>query len=183
MNSTSNHPPGKAAVFVRHKKSLFAASLVAIVLIILISVKLTGVNTVTNADSEAGKNQPDYQTVLPTGRTIEQLGGWHRVSPDGAAAVFAYSDTINKVEISVSQQSLPSILSSDDGSRLAELAKRFSATKKLTTASGVAYIGTSAKGPQSVILAKGSTLVLIKSQAHIDDEAWIAYIDSLGLSY
>ena len=46
----------------------------------------------------------EYQTVVPKDKSIQQLGGWQRVSPPNATPVFAYGDTIDGVKISVSQQ-------------------------------------------------------------------------------
>lgn len=123
---------------------------------------------------------PNYPTLLPEGRTLESLGGWHRISPPDRNPVFAYADKIGDTSISVSQQPIPDGFKTNIGESVAELAKSYAATEKISLDSLTIYIGTSAKGPQSVILAKGSVLILIKSKAKIKDDAWVSYILSLN---
>lgn len=125
------------------------------------------------------KGTPSYKTVIPAGKTIEQLGGWTRVSPPDREAVYAYTDTLAGVQIAVSQQPLPDDFKEDPESSVAELASAYKAEQKLGGTSGTVHIGTSAKGPQSVILAKSNLLILIKSDAPIPAAAWTEYINSL----
>lgn len=122
----------------------------------------------------------EYQTVLPEGKSISDLGGWERISPPGSDPVFAYTDTIDDVPVSVSQQPLPASLQGSTDDQIDELAKKFNANNKITSGNTVVYVGTSAKGPQSAILTKNSLLILIKSQKKIDDSAWAAYAASLN---
>lgn len=166
----------------RQKRRISIGLVVAILILTLLAIKLTSQGGEANADIDRS-HQPTYQTILPVGKSIQQLGGWQRISPDDKDPVYAYADTIGSVSVAVSQQPIPSDFSGDADAKVAEVAKKFSATKKLSTASGTAYLGSSAKGPQSVILSKNNILILIKSQEAIDTQAWVAYIDSLGLSY
>lgn len=122
----------------------------------------------------------EYQTVLPSGKSIDALGGWKRVSPSGTDPVYAYVDNISGIPVSVSQQPLPASFKNDVDGQVGELAKKFNATTKLDAGDVKVYLGTSAKGPQSVILTKNSLLILIKSQEKIDDSAWIDYAKSLN---
>jgi hypothetical protein len=122
----------------------------------------------------------EYQTVLPSGKSIDSLGGWKRVSPAGADPVYAYIDSINGIPISVSQQPLPNSFKDNVDNQVADLAKKFNATTKLDASGTSVYLGTSAKGPQSVILTKNGLLILIKSQEKIDDSAWTDYAKSLN---
>lgn len=131
------------------------------------------------AASDALVENLEYQTVLPDGKTIGQLGGWKRVSPAKSAPVYAYADTIDGVAISVSQQPLPKS-SPDAADPVADIANKFNATGTIAAGTATAYIGSSAKGPQSVILSKNSLLIMIKSQQKISDKAWAAYITSLN---
>jgi len=124
---------------------------------------------------------PDYQTILPQGKSINELGGWKRVSPPKNEPVYAYGDKIGDIAISVSQQPLPSSFETDTGGHIRELAKGYNATDKITAGSTNVYIGTSAKGPQSVIFTKADLLILIKSQKKIDQKEWSAYIAALNL--
>ena len=123
---------------------------------------------------------PKYQTISPGGIPIEQLGGWKRVSPPEKDPVFAYSDMIDGVNISVSQQPLPVSFEADPAGKTAELAKSYSATNKIEADKITIYIGTSVKGPQSVIFTKTDLLVLIKSEKKLSDASWKRYIESLA---
>jgi len=128
----------------------------------------------------SGKIQrPDYSTVLPEGKRIEDLGGWGRVSPPDKDPVFAYADTIAGVHITVSEQRLPSVFRPDVSGSVADLAKSFSATDAVTVDGKTFYIGTSIKGPQSVILAMDDLLILIKSDSGLTDRQWSSYITAL----
>lgn len=127
----------------------------------------------------SGDQSPTYETVLPSGKSIDDLGGWKRVSPPDRDPVFAYSDKIENTAISVSQQPLPEPFKNDTDKKVAELAESFGAATKIEANGITAHIGTSAKGPQSTIIAKDGTLILIKSQATLSQDAWKAYIQTL----
>lgn len=134
----------------------------------------TGASTVT-----AGV--PDYPTLLPDGKTIADFGGWTRVSPPTSNPVFAYADSIGGIRVTVSQQPLPdSFKSGGDGSQLEELAKNFNATDTLQAGSTTIHIGTSAKGPQSIIFTKNDVLILMKAGARLPENALVAYVESLN---
>lgn len=134
---------------------------------------------VTSEVLDTAAERPDFQTILPGGKSINDLGGWRRVSPPDKEPVFAYTDNINDVHINVSQQQLPENFVADTPGNIAKLAEQFTAKEKITAGGEVAYIGTSAKGPQSVILAKNGLLILIKSSQQIPNELWGVYISSL----
>lgn len=122
---------------------------------------------------------PTYDIVLPQRTTIETLGGWQRVSPAGSEPVFAYTDTVDSVAISVSQQPMPASFAGNVASHVKQLADSYSATTVVQAGGTDVYIGRSARGPQSVIFAKKDTLVLIKSQKTISQAEWIKYINNL----
>ena len=117
---------------------------------------------------------------MPEGKSIDDLGGWKRVNRPGGDPVFSFNDEINGTLITVSEQSLPASFASDTDNRTAELAKAYNATSRIKAGSLTAYIGTSAKGPQSVILTKKELLILIMSADRIPETAWIDYIQSLN---
>jgi|GEM_PF-492521 len=139
-------------------------------------VNKTNRGTVTSTKTD---QKPEYATMLPGDKSIESLGGWHRVSPPDRAPVFAYADTIDGVKVNISQQPLPDSFKPDVDKSIAELAKSYSATDKITSDNLTIYIGTSAQGPQSVIFAKDSLLILMKSTGKINDKSWAAYAESL----
>jgi len=133
----------------------------------------------TRAAATKSSEQPHYPTLLPGNTSIATLGGWQRVSPPDSDPVFAYADTINNVNVTVSEQPLPSSFKSAVDIHVASLAEQYNATKQLHAGSTTVYVGTSAKGPQSVILTEKGVLILIKSQKTISDKAWINYVNSL----
>lgn len=151
------------------KRYVYSAILVVVVIIIaaILLIRPRGTSEI-----------PTYDTVLPRGATVEALGGWKRVSPPGSEPVFAYLDTIDGVSISVSQQPLPTDFEKKDDA-VGELARSYNATHALAVGDMTIYIGTSAKGPQSVIFSKKDLLILIKSQATIADTKWLSYISTL----
>jgi hypothetical protein len=80
----------------------------------------------------------------------------------------------------VSEQPLPDAFTRDTAGSIADLAKQYNATVKLKAGDAAVYVGTSAKGPQSTILAKHSLLILIKSKSQIDNSSWTNYVSSLN---
>lgn len=157
----------------RTRRRVFAisgAALVSVAVIVAFAFYLT---------QQRAAQTPAYPTLAPKGTSIETLGGWKRVSPPKKDPVFAYADTLEGVNISVSQQPLPASFKDDVASQVAALAKQFNATTKLSAGATTAYIGTSAKGPQSVIFTKNDLLILIKSQSKVSDSAWIRYVQLL----
>lgn len=101
------------------------------------------------------------------------------MSPPDGTPVFAYTDEIDGVRISVSQQPLPEKFFESTDSQLDELAKSFNTTNEIAANGVKVYMGTSSKGPQSVIFIKNGLLILIKSQSKIDDASWARYAESL----
>lgn len=125
------------------------------------------------------KGTPEYKTYLPAGKSIEAYGGWTRVSPPDRNPVYAYNDKLFGTPINVSQQPVPKEFKPDVADQVAELAKGYHADHFITVKDVKVYIGTSAKGPQSVIFVKSDTLILIKSAAKLSDDQWTSYVDSL----
>lgn len=124
-------------------------------------------------------SSPNYETVLPGDKTIEELGGWKLSSPPNNDPAFSYNDFIDDISISVSQQPMPESFEGDTANRVADLAKQNNATTEITVDGTIVYIGASAKGPQSVIFTKNSLLIFIKSQDKISNNSWSQYIQNL----
>lgn len=138
----------------------------------------TGARNLT--DASVMNQTPDFSTVLPKGRTIEDLGGWGRISPPDKDAVYAYSDMMGGAHIVVSQQLLPADFKADLSAKISQVARQFSASKKVPGVTGpAAYVGTATNGAQSVVTSKNDLLILIRSNAVIGDQAWADYIQSL----
>lgn len=136
-------------------------------------------NSETRSVPAAANQKPDYQTIIPDSKATDQIT-WHRVSPPNHNAVFAYADTLDGVQITVSQQPIPDSFKPDISSKVADLAKNYAATDKVTAGTTAMFVGTSAQGPQSVIFAKNNLLVLIKSSSKITDASWAKYAESLN---
>lgn len=126
-----------------------------------------------------GGTTPDYATIEPAGKSVKDLGGWVRVSPTTTNPVFAYADHIGNIPINVSQQPIPDEFGDDIPAQIDQLAIGYNANEKITVEGVTVHIGTSAKGPQSVIFTKDNLLILIKSAAKISNDEWAAYVSSL----
>lgn len=122
---------------------------------------------------------PAYDIVLPQRTSIDTLGGWQRVNPTGNNPIFAYTDDIDGVPISVSQQPIPESFKGNIGAQVKQLAESYRASTVFEAGGTEVYMGKSARGPQSIIFAKSKTLVLIKSQDAIAQDSWITYINNL----
>ncbi len=125
------------------------------------------------------KGTPEYSTILPADKNINELGGWTRISPPDSDAVFTYTDKIGVQPINVSEQPLPESFTVDTDNKVESLVKGFIANKKITVDGRIVHIASSKGGAQSVIFTKDKLLILIKSAAKIDDNQWAAYINSL----
>lgn len=158
----------------------FVAVIAALSIFILSSLyRKSTITSGTRSDSSNTQKTPEYTTILPEGKTIEQLGGWTRVSPPDRNPVFAYVDTINGKAINVSQQPLPPEFKEDTNSQIEQLASGYKATEKITVGEVTVFIGTSAKGPQSVIFTKNNLLILIKSSVPLSEDEWASYVKTL----
>ena len=131
-------------------------------------------------NGELQKGTPEYDTVLPEGKTIKDFGGWTRVSPPNRDPVFAYIDKIGAIPINISQQPLPKEFSEQPAEQVEQLARSYAANRRLDTGNAIVFIGTSGKGPQSLIVVKGDLLILIKASAAVSDDEWKKYIQSLS---
>ena len=127
-------------------------------------------NQSTNAITKAS---PDFIALTPKGESVE----WSRLTPPNSAAFYVYTTTLSGVPIRVSEQPLPSGLQTD--SQIAELAKNYNANRSITVDGASVYIGNSVKGQQSIIFSKHSLLILITSNAVLNDQQWSKYISSL----
>lgn len=178
--------PRKLLLFCKTQPKL-AISLIFILGLLLLALAVYFIATDTSSNdnklADQPTNAPQYNTILPDGKTSQQLGGWSRVSPPDEAPVYAYRDSLDGVKVKISQQLLPDSFKSNPADKVADLAQQFNATTKLHAGRTTAYLGTSAKGPQSVIFTKGDLLIFIMSSATVSDEVWIGYIKSLNNIY
>jgi hypothetical protein len=122
------------------------------------------------------KEKADFPYSLPKGSDTE-IEGEVRYNPQRKLVNF--KDSIGGVVITISQQPLPEGFKEDTDTKVKKLAQDFNATKTIATANPTSYIGTSAKGPQTVIFSKKDLLVFIQSTSIIDDHDWAEYITNL----
>lgn len=120
--------------------------------------------------------KPTYPVTKPTDTQTDA------VKFDPEKQVASYADKINGVSVTVSQQPLPEKFKSDPYGELEKLAKSFSANESFVVDDFKVYIGTSIKGPQSVILVKDKKLIFIQSASKISSTKWVEYIQTLKAS-
>lgn len=187
LKTITEHPAyatlQRKTAIVPRKKRIVATLLVVTALFIVGNYFLVSDEARTTADGSNRrtpvKGTPDYKTVLPAGKDIKDLGGWTLVSPPNRDPAYAYIDKIGNTQINVSQQLLPDSLKPDTAEKVEQLAKGFGANEKVTVDGITVHIGTSEKGPQSVIFSKNDLLILIKSSVRIDSNEWAKYVNSL----
>lgn len=129
---------------------------------------------------ELAAKTPQFKTFLPEGKTIDELGGWHKLTPPNSSVVFVFLDKIDNVRIRVTQQTMPEDFLDDKNSQIEQLAKNFKADEKITVGDTAAYVGTNISGVQSVIFEKENTMILITSASKISNESWSKYIADLN---
>jgi hypothetical protein len=162
-----------------------AIGIVVFLVLLIASFSLYG-NGSSSGDKKGKKevagaevSAPPYPTVVPIDKTIEDLGGWSRVSPPDKDPVYAFNDRIGDVAITVSEQPLPKSFQEDAAGQIAKLAEEFAANDKITAGDSQAFLGTSAQGPQSVILTKNDLLILVKSASKLTNSQWENYLATL----
>jgi len=154
--------------------------IIAIVVAGLVLVGGVTYAVLAQRDAEIARLSPQYDTVLPKHTSIDSLGGWKRVSPPESEPVFAYTDTIDDIPVSVSQQQLPETFRGNVDKSTTKLAEAYRATEAFKIGDTKVHIGTSSKGPQSVIFTQNELLILIKSQKSVPNDSWKHYIESLN---
>jgi hypothetical protein len=170
----------------RRKKQLLYIGLSLLVCFVVLGifylrVQSPELNTpkVTPKVTQLVHGTPDYNTIIPQGKSITDLGGWTRVSPPSSNPVFAFTDKIGTDSITISEQPLPSDFQKDTETHVNQLAQSFNAGEKITLGTVTAYIATTEKGMQRIFLTKNSLLILITSNVHISNDAWAKYITAL----
>lgn len=154
--------------------------------VVIISLGAFAVVQTRGSSSETGTDtpgvlsekteKPTFEYSLPKGEESNATG---EVRYDSEKKVVNFQDSIGGVAITISQQPLPTGFEDDTDAKVKRLAEDFSAKEVLATANPTAYLGTSAKGPQTVVFAKKNLLVFIQSAKEIDNNDWAEYITNL----
>jgi len=173
-------------------KGLKRSTSLTVVVILGLMLLLLGYNLVFNRGGSGNssttgkaaggsiKGTPTFNTILPSDKNIQELGGWARVSPPNAPnPTYAYVDELQGVKINVSQQLIPKNFRADVAGSVKNLATQFNAKQTIEIDGGVAYLGNSTDGVQSLVFAKHDLLILIKAASQLPDDAWADYINSL----
>lgn len=123
-------------------------------------------------------NTPDFDILTPDGTSVDSLGGCVASPPDNENPYYVFLDTVQGINIQVTEQILPAEFATDTEQKLADLAENYNRT---ITAGGntTVRLGASSNGDQFLIFAKSNLLVIIKAAGTLNDTQWIEYIDSL----
>lgn len=163
--------------FVKPHKTAFVISSILIVLgIIGISISLN-INSAKQPDT---KNIPDFATLLPDNTSIEELGGWQKLTPPNSDPYYVFVDSVDDTLIRVSQQQLPETFKDATNEKIAEIAQGYNTTQTFEVDEVKIYSGVSASGPQTLIFTKNNVLISIVAERQIADETWKTYISSLN---
>lgn len=156
------------------------AALVLTPVIIIGAGVLGGNGNGANKTEVQGTQQaatPDFSPLLPNGDITNTVS--QKVQYDANKKVANYTDKIDGTSVTISLQQLPATFKPDIATNIKKVAEQFSANDKLEVDNGDAFIGTSEKGPQSLVGYRGDLLVFMKSEAKIDNASWVAYFNSL----
>ena len=133
-----------------------------------------------NTSTSVPINQsPVFQTLLPEGKTVKDVGGFAKVNEPNSAPAYTFVDKIGTVEVQVTQQQLPDSFKQNTSAEVEKMAIGFNATQAVKTSAVEYYVGTSAQGPQSIITYKKNLLIFIKSAGKISNDTWTRYITDL----
>lgn len=120
--------------------------------------------------------KPTYAVTKPSSTEAEQ------VKFDSEKKVASYGDKVNGITVVVSQQPLPASFKEDPFGQLEKIATSFSATESFAVNDFKVFIGTSAKGPQSLLLIKDKKLIFLRSDSKIPNADWVTYIETMKTS-
>ncbi len=185
----------KLLVFKKVSKKLLATkprrlNILTLILLVIIGILLMTrfslpqqqTNTPQSIPQQQNTNlvpgKPTYAILLPTGKTIQNLGGgWVR---DQSHPLFVYIDKIGTTQINVSEQPLTDDLQIDTQKEVESIAKAYNLTEKITVGTTIVHVGTFDKGAQRVIFSKTNLLILITSTSYLTNDQWVSYINSLS---
>jgi hypothetical protein len=121
--------------------------------------------------------KPDFSVVYPGGDIKNVANG--EIRYDKQRKVANYSDKLNTIDITVSQQPLPDNFKAERDKKIEEFAKANYFNELIQAGELKVYSGLSIKGPQSLVFTKNDLLIFVKASQMIDKTIWIDYINSL----
>lgn len=101
---------------------------------------------------------------------------------DSERKVVSFADKIAGINVIISQQQLPENFKPAVADNVRKMAEQFYANVPLDIKDGSAFLGTSVKGPQTVIINKNNLIIFIQSEKQIDAKDWVNYINTLKLA-
>lgn len=123
------------------------------------------------------EEQPTFKVLYPSDKA--DLEAVTRKSPSGVL-LHTYRDSIDGVEIEVTQQELPASFKDSPVTELEKVAKNFQAVNVIQIDESLVYHGLDEKtGVQSLFAVKSDTLISIRSSQKLSDDKWAGYILSL----
>lgn len=132
----------------------------------------------SKATSEESET-PSYQPLAPKGKQNLASGDAAVSTYDSKRKLYSYNDNYEGVQLTVSQQPLPSSFKSDP-IQIRKAADSIRATDEIDTALGMAYIGFDEKANvQRVMLVYRDLLVFIMTNKKLDNETIKSYIETL----
>lgn len=145
------------------------------------SLGATSVSSIDNSASDDGKTdeKPTFNILYPADK--KDLVAVTRKTPNGQL-LHTYKDTLEGIEVEVTQQELPESFKSAPNVELEKIAKNFQATDIIQIDEAFVYHGLDEKTRvQSLFTIKNNTLISIRSAEKLLDDTWAAYILSLSL--
>lgn len=121
--------------------------------------------------------EPKFSAVLPNGKKEDANN--EEIRYDSAKNVVNYTDKIDNVDVTVSQQPLPANFEANPDEEVKKMAESFSANDVINESNPKAYLGNDVKGPQTVIFHKKGLLIFILSTRKIEKASWAEYITKL----
>ncbi len=119
-----------------------------------------------------------FKPLLPNGKSEETTASKTALDGQGRP-IYTFTDKIGNTDLTITEQPLPESLKGETDSKMEKMAKDLYLTDVINASNPKAYLGTSVKGPQTVIFTKNDLLVFIQSQSKIDKDQWSDYVTRL----
>jgi hypothetical protein len=166
-----------ALVRTNRKKLLIGAGALGALLLIFAFSSQSGFKKPSSQVLGGQPASPTFDTLVPNDDAKLTTSG--NVAFNKEKQVASFTDTIDEVPITVSQQALPERFQKNPKDELAKFAEDLNAREKIEVGNVTAYSGVSEKGPQTIVLIKNQVLLFITADKKLPQAQLIGYIDSL----
>lgn len=169
--------PFRSAFRKQHlKKTLALTAVVAVLLISWLIFNRPNKVTPTQLNGEQVQT-PTFATLEPDDDITKTKSG--AIAFDASRNVASYTDSIADIGITLSQQPMPEDFKSDTAGKLLAFAANINANEKIEARGTEIYIGTSVKGPQTVVFIKDDKLFFIGADSKLPYDQLQSYIEAL----